>query len=184
MADYTVLYHDPVRLNHDDSRTIFAAQSVWVCRDDRYAFEVHVLGQRGADDSDETLDQYGEGRYRFALALLGGQHAQSVALDDPPKADPIIVAVAATEVLALYDWWKTVRPIRPDPYDASGWSAICARRRSEDEDFLAGLEDRTDKERAESIAVLARCSEIEQQHEDEDTEMLTRLIRIRKSLWT
>ena len=98
MADYAVLYHDPVRVPHDDSRTIFAAQSVWVCRDDRYAFEVHVLGQRGADDSDETLDQYGEGRYRFALALLGGQHAQSVALDDPPKADPIIVTVSATDV--------------------------------------------------------------------------------------
>ena len=98
MTDYAVLYHDPVRVSHDDSRTILAAQSVWVCRDDRYAFEVHVLGQRGAIDSDETLDQYGEGRYRFALALLGGRHARTVALDDPPKADPITVAVAAAEV--------------------------------------------------------------------------------------
>ena len=104
--------------------------------------------------------------------------------DGPEYNKPTRQAVAATEVLALYDWWKTVRPVRPDPYDDSGWSEICARRRSEDDDFLAGLEDRTDEERAESIAALARCAKIEQQHEDEDTEMLTRLIRIRKSLWT
>ncbi len=98
MADYAVLYHDPVRVSDDISLSILAAQSVWVCRNDRYAFEVHVLGQRSALDPSETLLTHGEGRYRFALAILGGRHVHRAAADLPSKDDPITVTVGAEEV--------------------------------------------------------------------------------------
>ena len=88
------------------------------------------------------------------------------------------------EVLELYDWWKNTHPTRIDPHDASGWSEICDRRREGEDDDYIMWGDRTDEERAESTAALNRCTEIEQQYEDEDTEMLIRLIKIRKSLWT
>lgn len=98
MADYTVLYHEPVRVSPNDSRSVLAAQSVWVCRNDRYAFEVHAFGLRGSIDSDERPATYGEGRYRLALAVLGGQHARRVAVDNPPKADPVLVNIDAAEI--------------------------------------------------------------------------------------
>ena len=98
MADYTVLYHEPVRVSPNDNRSILAAHSVWVCRNDRYAFEVHVFGLRGSVDTDEQLTTYGEGRYRLALAVLGGQHARRVAADNPPKADPVLVNIEAAEI--------------------------------------------------------------------------------------
>ena len=104
--------------------------------------------------------------------------------DDPEYNKPTRQAVAAMEVAALYDWWKNTHPTRIDPHDASGWSEICDRRREGEDDDYIMWGDRTDEERAESTTALNRCTTIEQQYEDEDTEMLIRLIKIRKSLWT
>ena len=92
-------------------------------------------------------------------------------------------ALAAREMKDLYHWWTVQRPKRIDPHDVSGWSNVCEKRRKEDPDQMI-FEDKTDEDRLETRSTLNRLAEIEEQYENEDTEMLIRLIRIRQSLWT
>ncbi len=101
----------------------------------------------------------------------------------PNIGQPTYQAVKAQEILELYKWWTEVYPNRPDPHDASGWTAHCDRRRSEDRHFL-DLEDRTPEETAETHRLLDLCHEIEEQQKQEDEDMMIRLIKIRNSLWT
>lgn len=103
--------------------------------------------------------------------------------DQKHLAEPTQQALVARELLELYNWWKNVRPTRPDPHDASGWSAICDRDREEGLDFLDN-EHSNEVKRQERYQVLDRCREIEKQYEDEDEQMMIRLIRIRRGLWT
>ena len=93
-------------------------------------------------------------------------------------------AQTAREQLALYTWWKEIRPARLDPMDASGWSEYCEklRNKSPPVDILDGY--RTPEEELESRAALDKLHAIEQAYDDEDTKKLIRLIKIRKSLWT
>ena len=95
-------------------------------------------------------------------------------------------AEAAREIYALYDWWKNIRPNRPDPHDASGWSEFCDRRRAVDgdDDLLSFLNDKTDEEQEESSRILKDCNEIEEEYEREDEQMMIRMIKVRRSLWT
>lgn len=106
--------------------------------------------------------------------------------DSPDIGQPTYQAVKAKEILELYHWWKHVRPYRVDPHDASGWSGYCARLRESDDGFLAGLdrEDQTPEERAEVNRMLDESHRLEEQYEKEDEDMMIRLIRIRRSLWT
>jgi hypothetical protein len=104
--------------------------------------------------------------------------------DLPEYGQPLPHALAAVEQRRLYDWWKTIRPTRPDPHNASGWSAICDRRHASGQSFWTSMSDHTDEERAESHAALERCHEIEQRYEDEDEAMLIALVKIRESLRT
>lgn len=85
---------------------------------------------------------------------------------------------SAKEVIELYDWWVNIRPARVEPMEASGWSAFCDSRR----DDWSGLINRADRE--ETGPLLDKMREFETQYDDEDTEMLIRLIKIRGSLWT
>lgn len=106
---------------------------------------------------------------------------------DPTKGQPTPQASNAKEQYELYKWWKEVYPNRPDPHDASGWTAWC--RREEDEEgnhpiWKLGSENKTPAELEESRKILDRCYEIEAAYEKEDEEMLIRLIKIRNSLWT
>lgn len=102
--------------------------------------------------------------------------------DQKHLAEPTFQALAARETLALYRWWTEVYPNRPDPHDASGWTAYCDSR---DRRGLGFMQDETDpsddKIRKET---LTRLREIEESYEAEDEAMMIRLIKIRKSLWT
>ena len=102
---------------------------------------------------------------------------------DPEYDQPSPQAIAAKELLELYNWWKFDRPSRPDPMDESGWTAYCEMRREKGIDFL-DFEDKTPEEAALSKAALDKSQEIENQYDQEDEEMLIRLIKIRRSLWT
>jgi hypothetical protein len=93
--------------------------------------------------------------------------------DNERYGHPTPQAEAAKEKLELYNWWKQ-RANRPDPYDASGWSEYC-RANPKFSDTLGS---------AESNATLDRLNKIEKHYDDEDTEMLVRLIKVRKHLWT
>lgn len=97
---------------------------------------------------------------------------------------PTCQAECAKEILVLYTWWTEVYPKRPDIYDASGWSALCERRRISHEDDGFMFEDRTPAEKKETRRVLDLSNKIEKQYNKEDTDMLVRLIKIRNSLWT
>lgn len=102
--------------------------------------------------------------------------------DSPNFGKPTPQAESAMETLALYNWWKNDRPNRPEPMDASGWSDICERRRQKYDDIM--WEDETDEEKTSTRAALDKCHELEEAYDKEDEEMLIRLIKVRRALWT
>lgn len=85
-------------------------------------------------------------------------------------------ARTAKEVQYLYTWWLHERPNRPDPMDHTGWTKYC-------DDKRIG-EARSLEEEAEAEKMLYMMNDIEDEYDREDEEMLIRLIKIRKSLWT
>jgi len=95
---------------------------------------------------------------------------------------PTPQAVSAQEILDLYTWWTVTRPARPDPYDASGWTAVCERAREMNGGKFAW---NTPKElKKENDRARKLLDKIEAEYEAEDEEMMIRLIKIRRSLWT
>lgn len=82
---------------------------------------------------------------------------------DPRYNQPTDQALVAMEVLALYMWWKHTRPSRLDPY---------ADLTSDDVRFPRTITGHLDR-----IAV-------SDQNDQEDDEMLVRLARLSRSLWT
>lgn len=95
---------------------------------------------------------------------------------------PTPQAERAKEVLALYKWWTEVYRNRPDPHDASGWSEYCERKRQEGGSLLSNAKDPALKEFGR--IALDKTHEIEEAYEREDEEMMIRLIKVRKALWT
>lgn len=91
----------------------------------------------------------------------------------PSYGKPTAQAESAKEVLALYHWWKE-RKNRPDPIESTGWVDFCQRRRVE----------RTPEMQEEARVLLKLVNDMETKYEQEDTEMLIRLIKIRDHLWT
>ena len=103
--------------------------------------------------------------------------------DDPKYGNPTPQAECARETLVLYYWWKDIRPNRPDPYDVSGWTELCERRRNNSKDFW-WMEDQNEEERAESRASIEISNRLEEEYAKEDEDMMIRLIKIRQGLWT
>lgn len=101
--------------------------------------------------------------------------------DKKHEAAPTPQAIAAKEILDLYIWWTEVRPNRPDPMDASGWSAYCEDQRRRGIDFF---ETDPEEDRWDTRSMHEKMREMEKAYDDEDTEMLIRLIKLRGSLWT
>jgi hypothetical protein len=99
--------------------------------------------------------------------------------DDPEYGNPTIQAEAAREIIDLYKWYTEVRPVRPNPYDESGWSAYCEDKRRRGIDFL---ETDPKEDEWDVSGMLAEIRRLSEAHEAEDDTMLTRLVRIRKSL--
>ena len=97
------------------------------------------------------------------------------ALDEYNRADS--QANSAREIKAIYDWAKS-RPDRPDPMEISGWSEHCTK--------YPGIwrKQETPEQAEESAVALKKVREIEAQYEQEDEDMLIRIIKVRKSLWT
>lgn len=84
---------------------------------------------------------------------------------------PTSQAITSKEIQALYEWWTVTRPNRPDPY-----TNITEEELANSLDF----KNRTDEDRQKSL----QRYEIEELYDQEDTDMLIRLIKIRGSLWT
>jgi hypothetical protein len=116
--------------------------------------------------------------------------ASSLKMDDwsdensPDYGKPTRQAEAAIEILALYKWWTEVYLNRPDPHEASGWSAYCARTREKHGGIFGGLDEPDEEDLKTSQQILNQLQVIEQAYNAEDEEMLIRLIKVRESLWT
>jgi hypothetical protein len=102
-------------------------------------------------------------------------------IEDKSQAKPTLQAEVAKEIITLYKWWTETYPNRPDPMDESGWSAYCKDKRNRGFNIL---EDDPEENKVNTRNILDKMRKIEKEYEAEDTEMLIRLIKIRRSLWT
>lgn len=107
------------------------------------------------------------------------------ALIHPDYGKPCPQAIAGQEKLALYTWWKEIRPARVDGYELSGFAKWSKENKDEDDDIFSlccddGNETKTEARKALS----ARWREIDEAYDKEDEEMMIRLIKLRHSLWT
>jgi hypothetical protein len=99
--------------------------------------------------------------------------------------EPTYQAKAAKEIIELYTWWTVTYRNRPDPYDASGWSAHCdAMRVKYPGSMFSSLNSKDPEDRKASDKAHKLLTKIEKAYEKEDEEMMIRLIKIRQSLWT
>ena len=106
--------------------------------------------------------------------------------DSPNYGKSTGQAQNAQEILELYKWWKFERPARPDPYEVSGWRAW-----NEAQDVKRGdkprrlfRSDRTAAERKESSRLFKLVNKIEAGYDKEDQDMMIRLIKVSKGMWT
>ena len=99
--------------------------------------------------------------------------------------EPTYQAKAAKEIIELYTWWTVTYRNRPEPMEASGWSAHCdAMRIKYPGSFFSSLNSKDKEDRASSDRAHKLMQKIEKAYEKEDEEMMIRLIKIRQSLWT
>lgn len=101
---------------------------------------------------------------------------------DPKFGKPTPQAEKAQEIFDLYYWWKLARPARPDPYDASGYTAVTEKARE-----LNGgkLTWKTPPElKKENTKASKLLQKMEADYEQEDEAMMIRLIKVRHGLWT
>ncbi|MNY25259.1 hypothetical protein D3C86_1590300 [compost metagenome] len=95
--------------------------------------------------------------------------------DEPSYGQPTHQALAAIESEAIYLWFKANKD--RDLYEESGWSSVCEAKRTKG----IGLFGEQSQEEKEALEELGR---LEEEYEEQETEMLIRLIKIRSSLWT
>ena len=118
----------------------------------------------------------------WEISLTNNEYLEET---DPEYGKPTYQALRAQEVLDLYRWWTVVRPARPDPYEASGWTAYCEASRAATGGklhFSSGKDSPELKKLCK--ATHAKLDKIDAAYEKEDDEKLIQLIKIRKSLWT
>ena len=95
-------------------------------------------------------------------------------------------AIKAQEILDLYTWWTQTYRNRPDPMEASGWSAYCdACRKENGPGVWALMKDTKNKDlKKQGDKAHKLLQKIEAAYEKEDEEMMIRLIKVRHGLWT
>ena len=75
------------------------------------------------------------------------------------------------QIKRLYEWWKKERPNRVDPYSSR---VLCY----DIDDILSNKKTKEQKE------IMEKARLLESKYENEDTEMLIELIKLRNHLWT
>ena len=122
--------------------------------------------------------------YPFRRPDIGITHFEwASTLDDPslpPHQRMELQAEAARETLILYNWWVNERPNRKEvvvpSYKNQGLGDIMS---SLDSDF-----DRTAPDYVEHEKAMTERMDQEEAWKQEDEDMLIRLVKIRRSLWT
>jgi hypothetical protein len=105
-------------------------------------------------------------------------------IEEGEKEEPTYQAKAAKEIIELYTWWTTTYRNRPDPYEASGWTAACEASRIANGGRLSFSADKDPVLKKASDKAHKLLQKIEADYEKEDEQMMIRLIKIRQSLWT
>jgi len=100
------------------------------------------------------------------------------------KAEPTYQAKAAKEIIELYTWWTQTYRNRPDPYEASGWTAACEAQREANGGRLSFSNPKDPVLKKQSDKAHKLLQKIEADYTKEDEAMMIRLIKIRESLWT
>jgi len=100
------------------------------------------------------------------------------------KAEPTYQATAAKEIIELYTWWTQTYRNRPDPYEASGWTAVCEAQRLANGGKLSWGVEKDPVLKKASDKAHKLLQKIEKSYEEEEEAMMIRLIKIRQSLWT
>lgn len=145
-----------------------------------------------SEDNKRTFNVpwYSQGMFRIknwrsrdaGLAYLDWECTlNSPTLSDNERSDA--QAETAYVIIELYKWWTEVRPNRPDPMDISGWDRYCRERIESGKEVLDTRTESEEEER-EVRRLLDLTHKIEEEQYQEDTEMLNKLIEIRRSLWT
>ena len=118
---------------------------------------------------------------RWASALTNEEFLDE---GEKHKAVPTYQANSAKEIIELYTWWTVTYRNRPDPYEASGWSAACEAQREANGGRLSfsGPKDPVLKKAQDKAHKLLQ--KIEADYEKEDEAMMIRLIKVRQGLWT
>ena len=105
--------------------------------------------------------------------------------DSPDFGKPTGQALRAKEIKELYLWWTVTYRNRPDPYEASGWTAYCEAVRTKNPgSMFASLNTKDPADRKASDKAHKLLQKIEAAYEKEDEAMMIRLIKARDSLWT
>lgn len=120
----------------------------------------------------------------WAMTLTMGDD-WGVEKDSPNYGKPTGQALRAKEIKELYLWWTVTYRNRPDPYDASGWTAHCeAMRVKYPGSMFSSLNSKDPADRKASDKAHKLLQKIEAAYEKEDEAMMIRLIKARDSLWT
>jgi hypothetical protein len=98
--------------------------------------------------------------------------------------EPTYQAKAAKEIIELYTWWTVTYRNRPDPYEASGWTAVCEAQREANGGRLSFSSSKDPVLKKASDEAHKLLQKIEADYEAEEEAMMIRLIKIRQSLWT
>lgn len=105
--------------------------------------------------------------------------------DDEKYGELTTQALNAREIMALYNWWTKIYPTRPDPDDESGFAAYYdAKAEANGGKLRWNYDEKTEEDRKTVKHLLDETNRIEQLYEEEDTEMMIRLIKVRDGLWT
>ena len=104
--------------------------------------------------------------------------------DKKHEAVPTYQATSAKEIIELYTWWTVTYRNRPDPYEASGWTAACEAQRLANGGKLSFSTPKDPTLRKTQDKAHKILQKIEKDYAKEDEEMMIRLIKIRESLWT
>lgn len=93
-------------------------------------------------------------------------------------------AIKAQEILDLYVWWTQTYRNRPDPMEASGWSAYCDACRDDEKGLWLGINPKDPVLKKQGDKAHKLLQKIEAAYEKEDEQMMIRLIKVRHGLWT
>jgi hypothetical protein len=104
--------------------------------------------------------------------------------DSPNYGKPTQQAIKAKEIKQLYIWWTQTYRNRPDPYEASGWTAACEAQRLANGGKLSWNNPKDPVLKKAQDKAHKLLQKIEADYQKEDEAMMIRLIKVRHGLWT